>query len=205
MVREPNFAHYPKMKFPKEVQKQVKKVEEATKAWAEEDGLYADCELKLLEAKKADALALKEAALAGAPDPGFEATKSAQRALVYQEERLKAAARIVSKESLILTVLFREHRLKIFNEACVMAEATVEEFRRDVSEAYAFGRRAEQKRHEGLAPLRWVSSLTDGAVQYDPNFPMSGDFRLPNTAEVKVSAIVALLRKMYLYKDEAAA
>lgn len=39
----------------------------------------------------------------------------------------------------------------------------------------------------------------------EPIFPMSGDFGLPNTAEVKVSGIVALLRKMYLYKDEEAA
>jgi hypothetical protein len=205
MVREPNFAHYPKMKFPKEVQKQVKKVEEVTKAWAEEDGLYADCELNLREAKQADALALKEAALAGEPDPGYEATLSAERALLYQEERVKAAARLVSKESVVLKQMFHQHRLELFEEACVMADDTVEGFRKDVAEIYTLAKKSEQKRNEGLAPLRWVSSLTDGSIQYDPNFPISGDFKLPNTAELKVSGIVTLLRKMYLDKDEEAA
>lgn len=202
MVREPNFAHYPKMKFPKEVQKQAKRVEEVTKAWAEEDGLYADCELNLRKARQADALALKEAALAGEADPGYEATLAAERALLYQEERLKAAARVVSKESVALKQLFHQYRIGLLSTACEMADATVEEFQADVAEIGALMRKAEQKRHEGLAPLRWVSSLTDSAVQYDPNFPMSGDFRLPNTAEVKVSGIVALLRKIYLDRNE---
>lgn len=205
MVRNPNFAHYPKMKFPKDVQRQIKKVEEVTKKWAEEDTLYADCEQALLEAKYADAQALKAAALANAPDPGWEATTTAERALVYQEERLKAAARLVSKESSILTRMFRENRLELFAEACTMADDTVEAFRKDVAEIYTLVKRAEQKRNEGLAPLRWISSLTDGSIQYDPNFPVSGDFKLPNTAEVKVSGIVTLLRKMYLDKDEEAA
>lgn len=204
MVREPNFAHYPKMKFPKEVQKQVKKVEGVTKAWAEEDAVCADCELNLRKAKQADALALKDAALAGEPDPSYEATVVAERALLYQEERLKSAARLVSKESGALRQMFHQHRIDLFGTACEMADAAVEEFQADVAEIEALMKKAVQKRHDGLAALRWVSSLTDGAVQYDPNFPMSGDFRLPNTAEVKVSGIVALLRKMYIDKDEEA-
>ena len=150
-------------------------------------------------------MALKEAALAGQLDPGYEATLSAERALLYQEERLKAAARVVSKESVALRRLFHQHGINLCRTAGQMADATGEEFQVDVDEIEARMKKAVQKRHDGLAALRWVSSFTDGAIQYDPNFPMSGDFRLPNTAEVKVSGIVALLRKIYLDKNDAAA
>ena len=52
----------------------------------------------------------------------------AARSLLYQEERVKAAARTVSKESQALSALFREHRFELMEEACVTAERTVEVF-----------------------------------------------------------------------------
>ena len=41
MIQEPRFAHYPKIKYPKEVQRQIKKVKEVTKLCADEDTEYA--------------------------------------------------------------------------------------------------------------------------------------------------------------------
>ena len=41
---------------------------------------------------------------------------SAARAFVYQEERLRAATRAVSRESQVLTPLLREHRLELMEE-----------------------------------------------------------------------------------------
>jgi hypothetical protein len=199
MIREPNFAHYPQnMKFPKPIQKQMKVVEGLTSIWAEEDAEYAAREHALAKAKTADANALKAAAIAGEPDPGMKDTDVAARALVYQEERVRAAGRAVSKESQVLMALFREHRLELFAEACEVAERTVEAFRGDITEVSQRTRQIEKARDAGLAPLRWVASLTDGSLSYDPSFPMQGSFQLPKTAEQKALGIVALLRRFYL-------
>ena len=77
-------------------------MEGLTAIWAEEDAEYAAREHALAKAKTADGEALKAAAIAGEPDPGMKSTDVATRALVYQEERVKAAGRAVSKESLKL-------------------------------------------------------------------------------------------------------
>lgn len=47
-----------------------------------------------------------------------------------------------------------------------------------------------------------MSSLTDGALSYDPNFPVERSFEVPKTAELKVASIVALLREIYLEKKK---
>jgi hypothetical protein len=203
MIREPNFAHYPtNMKFPKPIQKQMKVVEGLTSSWAEEDAEYAAREHALAKAKTADGEALKAAAIAGEPDPGMKATEVAARAVVYQEERLKAAGRAVSKESGVLMTMFREHRVELFAEACEVAERTVKTFKEDIDEVSQRARQIEKARDAGLAPLRWVASLTDGNLSYDPSFPMQGSFQLPKMAEQKALGIVALLRRFYL-EDEA--
>jgi len=158
-----------------------------------------------LSAKAADAEALRVAAVAGEPDPGAKASEEASRALVYQEERVKAAARTVSKQSQALSALFREHRFELMEEACVTAERTVEIFQEEMSQVRKMVRDSEARRNEGLAPLRWVSSLTDSNLSYDPSFPMEGSFQLPRTSEQKVLGIVALLRKFFVVKPGEAA
>lgn len=199
MIREPKFAHYPtNMKFPKPIQKQMKVVDGLTTAWAEEDAEYASREHVLSQAKKADAEALRAAAIAGEPDPGTKGSDEASRAVVYQEERVRAAARAVSKESTVLAGMFREHQLELFREACEVSVRTVEKFQQDVEENRVRAREIEAARHEGLAPLRWVASLTDGNLSYDPSFPVEGGFQFPKTAEEKPLAIVELLRRFYL-------
>ena len=203
MIREPQFAHYPNnMKFPKPIQKQIKVVEGLTATWAEEDAEYAVRQHALSLAKTVDAEALKVAAIAGEPDPGTKASDEAARALVYQEERVKAAGRAVSKESQVLMALFREHRVELFAEACEVAEHTVETFRDDVAGVSERVREVEKARDKGLAPLRWVASLTDGKLSYDPSFPIQGSFQLPKTGEQKALAIIALLRKFYLKPND---
>jgi hypothetical protein len=199
MIKEPNFAHYPNnMKFPKPIQTQMKLVEGLTAIWAEEDAEYAAREHALAKAKTADANALKAAAIAGEPDPGTKDTEVAARALVYQEERVRAAGRAVSKESQVLMTMFREHRLELFAEACEVAERTVETFRRDIADVAQRVSQIEKARDQGFAPLRWVASLTDGSLSYDPSFPIQGSFQLPKTAEQKALGIIALLRRFYL-------
>ena len=205
MINEPRFVHYPTMKYPKKIQLQINKVEEVTANWAEEDTEYAVRMQAVSDAEGADARALKAAALAGDPDPGVESSATAARALLYQEERVNGAVRAVNKESAVLARLFNEHRLEIFAQACETAEKAIEGFRGDIEDLRVQERQVEKKRNDGLTPLRWVSSLTDGALSYDPNFPVEGSFELPKTAEQKVVGIVGLLRKIYLDKREEAA
>ena len=149
--------------------------------------------------------ALKAVAIAGEPDPGTKASDEAARALLYQEERVKAAGRAVSRESQLLTSMFREHRLELMEEACATAERTVETFQEEISQVRKMARESEARRHEGLAPLRWVASLTDSNLSYDPSFPIEGSFQLPRTSEQKVLGIVALLRKFFVDKPGEAA
>ena len=78
------------------------------------------------------------------------------------------------------------------------AERTVETFQDDIAQVRKLVRESEARRHEGLAPLRWVESLTDSSLSYDPNFPIEGSFQLPRTSEQKVLGIVVLLRRFYL-------
>jgi len=90
-------------------------------------------------------------------------------------------------------------------EACVTAERTVEVFQEEIAQVRKMVRDSETRRHEGLAPLRWVASLTDSNLSYDPSFPIEGGFQLPRTSEQKVLGIVALLRKFFLDKPGEAA
>jgi hypothetical protein len=165
---------------------------------SEEGAANAVRQHALSEAKSHDAEALRVAAIAGEKDPGTKATDEAARSLLYQEERVKATGRAVSKASQVLMALFREHRLELFAEACEVAEHTVETFRNDIAGVSERIREVEKARDKGLAPLRWVASLTDGKLSYDPSFPMQGSFQLPKTGEQKALAIVALLRRFYL-------
>ena len=153
-------------------------------------------------AQAADKLAFKQAAVAGEPDLGLTATETARRALAYQEERVNAAAREVNKEAAALNRIFHEHREELIDEACVQAEETKEEFRRGVASIYAQSREVTAQRNRGLAPLRWVAGLMDGSMRYDPSFPMSGDFQMTNTTELKVSGIVTLLRRFMKRLDK---
>ena len=57
------------------------------------------------------------------------------------------------------------------------AERTVEAFQEEIAQVRKMVRDSETKRHEGLAPLRWVASLTDSNLSYDPSFPIEGGFR----------------------------
>ena len=57
------------------------------------------------------------------------------------------------------------------------AERTVERFQEEMSQAREMVRDSEARRNEGLAPLRWVASLTDSNLSYDPSFPIEGGFR----------------------------
>ena len=61
------------------------------------------------------------------------------------------------------------------------AERTAEMFQKDIAQARRLVRESEARRHEGLAPLRWVASLTDSNLSYDPSFPIEGSFQLPRT------------------------
>jgi len=56
----------------------------------------------------------------------------------------------------------------------VTAERTVEVFQEEMSQVRKMVRDSETKRHEGLAPLRWVASLTVSNLSYDPSFPIEG-------------------------------
>ena len=85
------------------------------------------------------------------------------------------------------------------------AERTAETFREEMSQVRKMVLDSETRRHEGLAPLRWVASLTDSNLSYDPSFPIEGGFQLPRTSEQKVRGIVALLRKFFLDKPDEAA
>ena len=85
------------------------------------------------------------------------------------------------------------------------SERTAEVFQEEIAQVRKMVRDSETKRHQGLAPLRWVASLTDSNLSYDPNFPIEGSFQLPRTSEQKVLGIVALLRKFFLDKPGEAA
>jgi hypothetical protein len=80
----------------------------------------------------------------------------------------------------------------------VTAERTVEVFQEEIAQVRKMVRDSETRRHECLAPLRWVASLTDSNLSYDPSFPIEGSFQLPRTSEQKVLGIVALLRRFSL-------
>ena len=197
MIREPNFIHLPELNYPKEVQKTIKAMDSAVSLWAEEDTEYAVRQQAVTDAERQDALALKKAALAGDPDPGIEATAQAQRALLYQEQRLKASIAEVNRATSEVWLALKEHRSEVIAEACAKAEAGVEAWREDVASLYGQAREMQEKRRVALAGLRFVSQITDTRLSYDPSFPVDGDFRLPNTHEKRVLDISTLLKNAY--------
>ena len=56
------------------------------------------------------------------------------------------------------------------------AERTVAVFQEEMSQVRKMVHDSETRRHEGLAPLRWVASLTDSNLSYDPSFPIEEVF-----------------------------
>lgn len=197
MIMEPNFIHLPDLKYPREVKKAIKAMDLAVSLWAEEDTEYAVRQQAVTDAERADAKALKEAALAGEPDPGTDAIAQANRALLYQEQRLKAGIAVVNRVTAEVLRLLKEHRSEVIAEACAVAEAGVEVWREDVASLYGHAREIQEKRRVALAGLRFVSQITDTRLSYDPSFPVDGDFRLPNTNEKRVLDIARLLRRLY--------
>jgi hypothetical protein len=197
MIREPNFIHLPDLNYPKELKKVIQAMDSAVSLWAEEDTEYAVRQQAVMDAERVDAQALKRAALAGEPDPGTEATTQAQRALLYQEQRLRASIAEVNRATAEVWQALKEHRVEVIAEACVKAEAGVESWREDVASLYEQAREMQEKRRVALAGLRFVSQITDTRLSYDPSFPVDGDFRLPNTNEKRVLDIATLLRKVY--------
>ena len=117
----------------------------------------------------------------------------------------KNFSRLPCVEGASLAFMFHEQILELFEEACEVAERTVESFENEVADIRERARKAEVARHEGLAPLQWVVSLTDGNLSFDPSFPVEGSFQDLRTSEQRVLAIVALLRKFFADKPGDAA
>jgi integrase len=97
MIKEPDFIHLPDLKYPREAKKAIKEMDLPVSLWAEEDTEYAVRQQVVADAERADAQALKEAALAGEPNPGTDGIAQPTRALRYQEQRLKAAIAVVNR------------------------------------------------------------------------------------------------------------
>jgi hypothetical protein len=110
------------MPYPKQIQKLIKDHSSLMAKYVEEETKLYKLQDKNKEAEYNDIEALREAAIAGEPDPGDQATTDSARAVEYQAIRTRAAVKAVRDATSLVDTALIENRLVVIELACKMLE-----------------------------------------------------------------------------------
>jgi hypothetical protein len=159
----------------------------------------AELEDNVTDAKHKDAMALQAAAIANEPDPGTENTEAAERAILYQVERVRHSRSNAQKAGSLVSKALHTNRIAIIDEAVKNAEVGIEIWQKEVSLIQSNYELMVKARHESLEGLRMLSNLgmTTDLVQFDPGFPVSGNLVVPQVREDRILGLLTLLTKMF--------
>ena len=167
--------------------------------WVEEDDKVLELEEQIRDIEVQDSKALKEAVIAGQPDPGAPNTAEAERSLAYHKERALHLKRGTEKAGRELRNLVKAHRKEIISMAILKARAGVDSWRDSLVEISGLQIGASEARSRSLDGVRMISNwgLTSDVLRFDPFFPTTGSFSSPSPNEVHLLRTLEGLERMF--------
>lgn len=188
------------MPYPKDIQKLIKAHELLMAQYEEERTKLYQLEDENRNAEHNDMEALKEAAIAGEPDPGIQATTDTARAVEYQTIRTRAKVKQVREATASVNAALMRNRLVIIELACEMLENGATEWDRALVKLHIDFAEAYEKRRESINGMRTVFelNLTRPEISFglDNIHRAGGGFKVPESD--KSSAwLVKTLREIY--------
>jgi hypothetical protein len=198
-INPPTTPDIANLKYSKKTQALIDDMTAKRLDWAQEDTKLAELEDNVTDAKHKDAMALQAAAIANEPDPGTENTEAAERAILYQVERVRHSRSNAQKAGSLVSKALHTNRIAIIDEAVKNAEVGIEIWKKEVSLIQSNYELLVKARHESLEGLRMLSNLgmTTDLVQFDPGFPVSGNLVVPQVREDRILGLLTLLTKMF--------
>jgi hypothetical protein len=198
-ISPPTTPDLANLKYSKKTQALIDDMNATRLHWAEEDTLMAELEDNVTDAKHKDAMALQAAAIANEPDPGTENTEAAERAILYQVERVRHARIKAQKAGSLVSKALHTDRIAIIDEAVKNAEVGIEVWQKEVSLIQTNYELLVKARHESLEGLRMLSNLgmTKDLIQFDAGFGVSGNLVVPQVREDRILGLLTLLTKMF--------
>jgi hypothetical protein len=198
-INPPTTPDIANLKYSKKTQALIDDMTAKRLDWAQEDTKLAELEDNVTDAKHKDAMALQAAAIANEPDPGTENTEAAERAILYQVERVRHSRSNAQKAGSLVSKALHTNRIAIIDEAVKNAEVGIEIWQKEVSLIQSNYELMVKARHESLEGLRMLSNLgmTTDLVQFDPGFPVSGNLVVPQVREDRILGLLTLLTKMF--------
>ena len=198
-INPPTTPDIANLKYSKKTQALIDDMTAKRLDWAQEDTKLAELEDNVTDAKHKDAMALQAAAIANEPDPGTENTEAAERAILYQVERVRHARSKAQKAGTLVSKALHTDRIAIIDEAVKNAEVGIEIWQKEVSLIQSNYELLIKARHESLEGLRMLSNLgmTKDLVQFDPGFPVSGNLVVPQVREDRILGLLTLLTEMF--------
>lgn len=199
-MNAPNTPKVAELKYPNEILKQLKRIDDYYMRWVEEESLLIELQDKLASIDTKYQEELVQAAREGSGIPALEPKNELIQTIEYQEERLKLAGRDVVIESKRLKEMIHEHKRTVISLAIEKARDGMLQWEHSVREIQQTQIDASSQRYESLDGIRMISNwgLTNDVVKFDPNFPTVGDFSVPNTSETNLGRTLEMLEKMFL-------
>ena len=198
-INPPTTPDIANLKYSKKTQALIDDMTAKRLDWAQEDTKLAELEDNVTDAKHKDAMALQAAAIANEPDPGTENTEAAERAILYQVERVRHSRSNAQKAGSLVSKALHTNRIAIIDEAVKNAEVGIEIWQKEVSLIQSNYELLIKARHESLEGLRMLSNLgmTTDLVQFDPGFPVSGNLVVPQVREDRVLGLLDQINKLF--------
>jgi hypothetical protein len=193
------------MPYPKDIQKLIKAHELLMAQYGEEQIKLYQLQDESRKAENSDMEALKEAAIAGDPDPGTQATQDTARAVEYQTIRTRAKVKQVREATALVNAALMQNRLVIIELACAKLEKGVSEWNRALVKIQVDFAEAYEAKRESINGIRTVFELD--LTRPEISFGLDGilrqgeGFQLPR-ADDKSLQLVKHLRKTYAAKDK---
>jgi hypothetical protein len=195
--KTPNLA---KLKYPTVIKKAQAEVDKLYSGWVEEDSIREELKAQLKESHVKDAIAFKEAAIAGEPVPEETITHSIEKMLSYQEVRAQHAKSQCDSASRKLATLVRDNKEAVISLAIEKARKGVVSWKEDVDAIANRQNEATQARSEALDGVRMLAywDLTNEVIKFDPHFPIVGTFTVPSPHEAHLLNMLDSLERAFI-------
>lgn len=200
IMKIPNTPSLAALPYSPAINKKIQELESLHSVWAEEDTLLAELQDKRERAIQDDMCSLRAAAISGEPIPKKLDVHEIEREIVYQTERVNYCLRQTEKAGRELKTLVLENKTEVIKQAIEKARNGIDTWREDISKIAQAQQAAYDSRNKSLDAIRMISNmgLTSDVIKFDPFFPTSGDFSVPNPTEAHLSRTLDGLEKLLI-------
>jgi hypothetical protein len=199
-IDQPTTPAVADMEYPKDIQKLIKAHRLLMVQYQVEKKKLDELKAESQNAEYNDIEALRQAAIAGEPDPGMDASQKATRAVEYQNIRTKAAVQAVRSATSLVNAALMQNRLVIIELACEMLQKGATEWDQALVKLQVDFAEAYEKKRESINGMRTVFQLdlTKPEISFglDNIHRAAEGFRVPESDKSSVW-LVKTLREIY--------